>query len=135
VPRPSAILIRSARGCEASLAGFLSKHYAAHIVDRTRPFAWDSWADEVGLDTPEPKQVIELDTMSAVVRAAERGLGVALVPLVLCDSWMRSGALVRVFAVQLATNDSYYLVSRPKDAEKPQVRALTRWALQEYQRG
>jgi LysR family glycine cleavage system transcriptional activator len=107
----------------------------ALIVDRTRPFAWDSWADEVGLDTPEPKQVIELDTMSAVVRAAERGLGVALVPLVLCDSWMRSGALVRVFAVQLATNDSYYLVSRPKDAEKPQVRALTRWALQEYQRG
>jgi LysR family glycine cleavage system transcriptional activator len=107
----------------------------ALIVDRTRPFAWDSWAEEVGLDTPEPKQVIELDTMSAVVRAAERGLGVALVPMVLCDSWMRSGALVRVFAVQLATSDSYYLVSRPKDAEKPQVRALTRWALQEYQRG
>ena len=107
----------------------------ALIVDRTRPFAWDSWADEVGLETPEPKQVIELDTMSAVMCAAERGLGVALVPLVLADSWMRSGALVRVFAVQLATNDSYYLVSRPKDAEKPQVRALTHWALREYQRG
>ncbi len=107
----------------------------ALIVDRTRPFAWDSWAEEVGLETPEPKQVIEFDTMSAVVRAAERGLGVALVPAVLCDSWMRSGALVRVFAVQLATNDAYYLVSRPKDAEKPQVRALTRWAVEEYQRG
>jgi hypothetical protein len=48
---------------------------------------------------------------------------------------MRSGALVRVFAVQLDTGDSYYLVSRPKDAEKPPVKALTRWALQEYQRG
>ena len=107
----------------------------ALIVDRTRPFAWDSWADEVGLETPEPKQVIEFDTMSAVVRAAERGLGIALVPAVLCDSWMRSGALVRVFGVQLNTADSYYLVSRPKDAEKPQVRALTRWALTEYQRG
>ena len=107
----------------------------ALIVDRTRPFAWDSWADEVGLETPEPKQVIEFDTMTAVVRAAERGLGVALVPAVLCDSWIRSGALVRVFAVQLPTADSYYLVSRPKDAEKPQVQALTRWALAEYQRG
>jgi hypothetical protein len=40
-----------------------------------------------------------------------------------------------VFAVQLATSDSYYLVSRPKDAEKPQVKALTRWVLREYQRG
>jgi LysR family glycine cleavage system transcriptional activator len=107
----------------------------ALIVDRTRPFAWDSWADEVGLQTPEPKQVIELDTMSAVVRAAERGLGVALVPQVLCDSLLRSGALVRVFAVQLATTNSYYLVSRPNDAEKPQVKALLRWALAEYQRG
>jgi LysR family transcriptional regulator, glycine cleavage system transcriptional activator len=106
----------------------------ALLVDRTRPFAWDSWADEVGLQTPEPKQVIELDTMTAVVRAAERGLGVALVPQVLCESLLRSGALVRVFAVQLETTNSYYLVSRPKDAEKPQVKALLRWALAEYQR-
>jgi LysR family transcriptional regulator, glycine cleavage system transcriptional activator len=106
----------------------------ALIVDRTRPFAWDSWADEVGLQTPEPQQVIEFDTMTAVVRAAERGLGVALVPQVLCDALLRSGALVRVFAVQLATSNSYFLVTRPKDAEKPQVKALLRWALAEYQR-
>jgi LysR family glycine cleavage system transcriptional activator len=103
------------------------------IVDRTRPFAWGSWAEEAGLETPEPRQVIELDTMSAVVRSAERGLGIALVPGLLCDSWIRSGALVRVFAVELATRDAYYLVSRPKDAHKPQVRALTRWALAQYQ--
>jgi len=107
----------------------------ALIVDRTRPFAWDSWAEEVGLESPAARQVIALDTMSAVVRAAERGLGVALVPAVLCDSWLRSGALVRVFAVQLATADAYYLVSHPKDAEKASVQALTRWALAQYQRG
>lgn len=101
----------------------------ALIVDRTRPFAWASWAEEAGLETPEPKQVIELDTMSAVVRAAERGLGIAR------DSWMRSGALVRVFAVELATRDAYYLVSRPRDADRPQVKALTHWALAQYQCG
>ncbi len=104
------------------------------IVDRTRPFAWDSWADEVGLAPPEPRQVIEFDTMSAAVRAAERGLGVALVPQALCASLLGSGALVRVFAVQLATTNAYYLVSRPKDAEKPQVSALLHWALAQYQR-
>src|ERR1700730_14218970 len=105
----------------------------ALIVDRTRPFAWASWAEEAGLETPEPKQVIELDTMSAVVRAAERGLGIALVPTLLCDSWLRSGALVQVFEVELATRDAYYLVSRPKAADRPQVKALTRWALAQYQ--
>jgi LysR family glycine cleavage system transcriptional activator len=105
------------------------------IVDRTRPFAWSCWANEVGLTTPEPRQVIELDTMIAVVRAAEGGVGIALVPTLLCDSWIRSGALVRVFAVELATPDSYYLVNRMKDTERPAVQALTHWALTQYRAG
>jgi len=102
------------------------------IVDRNRPFAWSSWAEEVGLERPEPRQLIEFDTMTAAVRAAERGLGIALVPVRLCQSWMRAGALVRVFGVELATPKAYYLVSRPRDAERPPVKALTRWALSQY---
>ena len=104
----------------------------ALIVHKARPFAWSSWAEEVGLETPEPKNVIELDTMFAVVRAAERGVGVALVPSALCDSWFRSGALVKIFSVELETTDTYFLVSRPRDADKPEVRALTRWALTQF---
>jgi LysR family transcriptional regulator, glycine cleavage system transcriptional activator len=105
------------------------------IVDRSRPFAWSGWAEEAGLATPEPEQVIELDTMIAVVRAAERGLGVALVPALLCDSWLATGALVRVFAVEFHTADAYYLVSRPRDSERAPVKALTAWALAQFQRG
>jgi LysR family transcriptional regulator, glycine cleavage system transcriptional activator len=104
----------------------------ALIVHKSRPFAWSSWAEEVGLAPPEPKNVIELDTMFAVVRAAERGVGVALVPSVLCDSWFRSGALVRIFSVELKTHDTYFLVSRPRDVEKPEVQALTSWALEQF---
>ena len=115
----------------ARLGSEVFKHLAL-IVHKARPFAWTSWAAEVGLETPEPKNVIELDTMFAVVRAAERGIGVALVPSVLCDSWFRSGALVRIFSVELATNDTYFLVSRSKDADKPGVRALTNWALAQF---
>ena len=73
--------------------------------------------------------------MIAVVRAAEGGVGIALVPTLLCDSWIRSGALVRVFAVELASPDSYYLVSRVKDIERPAVQALTHWALTQYRPG
>ena len=102
------------------------------IVDRNRPLAWSSWAAEVGLQRPEPRQLLEFDTMIAAVRAAERGLGIALVPVLLCQSWIRSGALVRVFAVELTTREAYYLVSRPRDAERAPVKALTRWALAQY---
>ena len=103
----------------------------ALIVHKSRPFAWNSWAEELGLQAPEPKNVIELDTMSAVVRAAERGVGVALVPEALCSTWFESGSLVRIFPLNLDTSDTYYLASRPKDAAKPEVRAMTEWLLDE----
>jgi LysR family transcriptional regulator, glycine cleavage system transcriptional activator len=107
----------------------------ALIVEQSRPVAWASWAEEVGLETPEPKHVIELDTTSAVVRAAERGLGIALVPSVLCEAWLRSGALVRIFSVELVTNEVYYLLSRPKDTERPEAKALAQWVVDQFQRG
>jgi LysR family glycine cleavage system transcriptional activator len=103
--------------------------HTALIVHSARPLAWATWADEVGLETPKPRRVIELDTMSAVVRAAERGIGVALVPTALCDAWLRSGALVQIFPEELETEDAYFLVTRRGDADRLEVKALTRWAL------
>jgi LysR family glycine cleavage system transcriptional activator len=114
----------------ARLGGNVFREMAL-IVHKSRPFAWNSWAEEVGVEPPEPKNVIELDTMFSVVRAAERGVGVALVPAPLCVSWFRSGSLVRIFATEVATNDTYFLVSRSKDAERPEVTAMTNWALAE----
>jgi LysR family transcriptional regulator, glycine cleavage system transcriptional activator len=104
----------------------------ALIVHRARPFAWSTWAQEVGLDAPESRNVIELDTMFAVVRAAERGIGIALVPTALCGAWFDSGALVRIFSVALKTDDTYFLVTRPKDADKPDIAAFTRWAVSQF---
>jgi len=104
----------------------------ALIVHRPRPFAWTSWAQEVGLEAPEPKNIIELDSMFAVVRAAERGVGVALVPTALCGAWFDTGALIRIFSIELKTSDTYYLVMRSKDADKPDVKAITDWALEEF---
>ncbi len=115
----------------ARLGGDVFKQMAL-IVYKARPFAWTSWAEEVGLAPPEPKNVIELDSMSAVVRAAERGIGIALAPSALCDAWFRTGALIRIFSVELETKDTYFLVSRPKDAEKPEVRAITHWARAQF---
>jgi LysR family glycine cleavage system transcriptional activator len=102
------------------------------IVHRPRPYAWACWAEQVGLEAPEPKNVIELDTMYAVVRAAERGVGVALVPSRLCEAWFRSGSLVSIFATELVTADTYFLVSRRMDAGRPEIHALAEWALSQF---
>ena len=102
------------------------------IVHKPRPHAWASWAEQIGLEAPEPRKLIELDTMYAVVRAAERGVGVALVPSRLCDAWFRCGSLTRIFATELATPDTYFLVSRRKDADRPEIHALAEWALSQF---
>lgn len=104
------------------------------IVQRARPESWRDWAVSAGFRVPEPKQVIELDSMFAVARAAERGVGIALVPLGLLDAWLEDGDLVRVSPAILRTEDTYRLVCRPEDAERPEVKALVQWALREFQR-
>lgn len=126
-----AVCAREHAATVARLGGNLFRELAL-IAHKPRPFAWNNWAEEAGLETPEPKNVIELDTMFAVVRAAQAGLGVALVPEALCGSWFSSGALVRVFPVESFAGDTYYLALRAKDAEKSEVAALTQWIVEEF---
>ena len=102
------------------------------IVHKSSAEAWSEWAREVGIEAPEPSRVLELDTMHAVVRAAEHGIGVALVPTAHCAEGFRTGALARIFAVELRTPDTYYLVNRAKDGDRPDVRALADWMREQF---
>ncbi len=127
----TAVCARQHAAAVARLGGAVLREVPL-IVHRPRPYAWTSWAEQIGLEAPEPKNLIELDTMYAVVRAAERGVGVALVPSRLCEAWFRSGSLVRIFATELTTDDTYFLASRRKDAGRPEIHALTEWALSQF---
>ena len=118
----------------ARLGGAVFKELTL-IVHTSSAEAWSEWAREVGIEAPEPSRLLELDTMHAVVRAAEHGIGVALVPTVHCAEGFRTGALARIFAVELTTTDAYYLVHRAKDGDKPDVHALAEWMLEEFGTG
>ena len=83
----------------------------------------------MSISLDRPPKVIYLDSMFAVARAAERGLGVALVPIPLSASWFNSGALVRPCIGELETTDRYYFVYRSDAAENPDVCALRDWAV------
>lgn len=102
------------------------------ILHDSRPSAWRDWEKETGIQLPENASLVRLDSMIAVARAAERGLGVALVPLQLSDSWFESGALVRLAAEELVTDESYYFVCSNEDRDKLAVRKLREWVLQKF---
>ncbi len=79
----------------------------------------------------KPNRLVRLDTMSAVVLAAEQGVGVALVPARLSADRFAAGGLVKLFAAELTTNESYVLLHRPEDRAREDLQELTRWILSE----
>jgi LysR family glycine cleavage system transcriptional activator len=97
------------------------------IIHKSRPDAWTEWFKVSGAKLTTQPRIIELDSMFAVARAAERGLGVALVPVPLAGAWLRSGALVTLFDTTLDTGERYYFVHRPKDTDDPDIVTLARW--------
>lgn len=102
------------------------------VVHSARPNAWKQWEKSSRIRLPKTNNVMQLDSMIAVARAAERGLGAALVPRQLSQSWLQSSALVPLFDDELLTRDAYYLVCRPDDETRRGVSVFRRWALQNF---
>ena len=107
----------------------LNKHTL--IVHEARRDAWERWAESLGTRL-RPKKVVRFDTMSAAAEAAEHGVGVALVASRIGIDLFSKGSLVRLFSTELQTGESYFLLLRREDANRPDVRALTQWLLNEF---
>lgn len=102
------------------------------LVHDSRPSAWRQWSQSSGMEVPRDASIIRLDSMIAIARAAERGLGAALVPVQLSDAWFESGSLVPLSDHELPTRDAYYFVCRVEDADNDTIQTLRRWVLQNF---
>lgn len=102
------------------------------IVHEPRPKAWNQWADAAGIKLPKENKVIRLDSMIAVVRAAQRGIGAALVPVPIGNLWFKEGSIVRLFKQEYVADVTYYLACKKDRATDPGVRILRDWILQNF---
>ena len=99
------------------------------IVHETYPSAWKQWSETAGIKLPEGQKVTRLDSMIAVVRAAQRGIGAALVPVPIGNLWFEEGSVVRLFEHELVANVSYYLVGPEGDEPLERFRS---WILETF---
>ena len=81
------------------------------IVHERRPQAWTQWQKSAGISLANATTAVRLDSMIAIVRAAQKGLGVALVPPRLTGTMFKSGTLMPLFEQELKTSDAFYFVS------------------------
>ncbi len=104
------------------------------IVYAPRADLWKRWFAATGLPNGTGRGLIEVDVLPAAVTAAERGLGIALVPTFVCERRLRGGRLQRISDAEIESGDAYYLVCRKEDRSRPEVRALFSWAISELRR-
>lgn len=102
------------------------------IVHDVRPKAWQHWARSSGIRLPRRTPTIQLNSMISVARAAEQGLGAALMPAQLCAAWIESGALTPLFDHELESKEAYYLTSNRDDCDTGPVNTFRQWVLQEF---
>ncbi|MGB5166057.1 MAG: LysR substrate-binding domain-containing protein [Woeseiaceae bacterium] len=103
------------------------------IVHESLPKAWKQWSKATGIKLPEASKVMRLDSMIAVVRAAERGLGAALIPVPIGNLWFEKGSVVALFDKELVADVSYYLVRKQEQAGDASVSRLTDWIIKSFQ--
>lgn len=102
------------------------------IVHETHPKSWSEWARAAGIELPENNKIIRLDSTIAVLRAAQRGIGAALVPVPMGNLWFKEGSIVRLFRKELVADVSYFLVCKEDRAEEKSVVTLRDWILQNF---
>ena len=102
------------------------------VIHESFPNVWKEWSTSAGIELPKDAKVTRLDSMIAVVRAIEQGIGAALVPIPIAEQWFRQKTIIRLFDHELVTEVSYYLVWKAAAMTKPGVRPLHDWILQRF---
>ncbi|MBC8025646.1 MAG: LysR family transcriptional regulator [Steroidobacteraceae bacterium] len=100
------------------------------LVHEARRDDWDRWATTVGIKSLTPSQIVRIDSMSAAMRAAETGIGIALLPAELSRAKFASGRLARVFDDELVTQENYTLLVRTEDENRDDIRSLCAWLIE-----
>ncbi len=100
------------------------------LQQATRPEAWRHWFDAQGVNAPRAMAGPRYELFSMQAAAAMSGLGVALIPTLLVQDELASGALVVACARSLKAQRAYYMV-KPQVVERPVLAVFREWVLRE----
>lgn len=115
-------LIRGGLRKPADLAGQVLIHLT------TQPRGWPAWLKEAGIPELTPRGHLWLDSVPAMLEAAEHGLGVTLAMAPLIKARPGFGKkLIAPFEVPVSRMETIYLVSRTEQARDPRIAAVRRW--------
>ena len=104
----------------------LVRHKLLHAI--TRPQAWQSWCDHLGLSGIDAESGLFFDHYHFAIQAAIDGLGVTVAPKPLVETDLAEGRLVIPFDLVAPSGSAYYVVSK-SDGGSRSVAVFREWLL------
>lgn len=93
---------------------------------------WQLWLKAHGVaDDMRAERGSAFDDDFLLIRAAEAGQGLALVPQAYAQEEIAAGRLIQVLDKPWPARFAYYAVTRPGAADRPEVRAFLKWIREE----
>ena len=102
------------------------------ITHSSRPTLWSRWKDYADLKMLQPEKLIYVDSMFALARAAESGVGIALVPLPISQAWLNNNTLVTLHHKQLITEDFYWISINDDTVQTRAARVFVDWLIKKF---
>jgi LysR family transcriptional regulator, glycine cleavage system transcriptional activator len=96
---------------------------------------WADWFRAAGIDPPDLKRGLRVDTIQMSLEAAAQGLGIALGRKPLIDDALVQGHLVEAGGLMIPAATSYWLVGAESTFERPEIRLFRNWLLSELDDG
>ena len=105
----------------------ISRHLLLRVA--TRPDVWGRWFEAQGLDSEVMNLGPQFELTSHLIEAVSSGIGVGLVPSILVQDELRSGAVQLAVECPLKTGLSYFLIHPSQSAPLPQLLTFKTWIL------
>jgi len=94
---------------------------------------WQAWFEVAGLDWQEPTSGLRIDDLGLLLQAVQHGYGIALTRQHFAAEMIRTGEVVPLFDIQLATpQHAYYMVYERTVRERPEVALLLNWMMERF---
>lgn len=103
------------------------------LQQSTRPDLWTAWFDAQGVQAPLARSGPRYELFSMTAAAAARGMGVAMVPVLLIGDELARGELARACTRAPQRERAYYLFTPEPDAGTPALAAFSRWLVRAAQ--
>jgi len=121
-------LLAGRRGREVDL----TRHTLLHVLrGEDRFHTWEHWLSAAGLDGVETRGGMEFDVLELAIQAAINAVGVTIADRQMIQRELFRGDLVQLLDVEVTGHQSYWLVTRPGQAESANLALFRRWLAQE----